>query len=379
MTAGRKAWWIAVTIWLLGGAPVLAQWHPAAPGHRWAFPRDHHMRPDYKTEWWYVTGHLVPDADPTAEPLAFQQTFFRNGLTATPGDTSGSAWTARDLVMAHASLTDPVANRHLFSEILWRAVPQLGGFGTPQDSVLAWGRAPAGTPGRWSISLRRDGTFVLVTRDDRQGLRYNLDCRPEKPLVFHGDGGFSPKNADGTAGSLYYSATRLSVRGTVWREGRPEAVSGRAWLDREIFTNSLAADQSGWDWLSLQLEDGRDLMVYRVRGTGSTADFALGTLIAADGQWRSLPAAAWSWDPGRTWTSPVTGATYPVTWRLRVPEADLDLELRAIHDEQENVSVRSAVHYWEGAVAAYCQGREVGRGFVELTGYGTGNRPPVGR
>jgi predicted secreted hydrolase len=366
---------------LLLAATALAApaWRPAGPGHAWEFPRDHHVRPEYRTEWWYVTGHLVVADDPGAEPLGFQQTFFRQGLVPAAADTGGSAWTASDLVMAHASLTDAATDRHLFAEVLWRAVPALGGFGAPGDSVLAWCRAPAGTPGRWSIVRRGDGTFVLDSRDDRRGLRYRLACRPLKPLVFHGDGGYSPKSADGSAGSLYFSATRMAVRGTVWRGGTPLAVSGQAWLDREIFTSTLAADQTGWDWLSLQLDDGRELMVYRLRGKDGGADFALGTLVAADGTVRPLRADAWTWEAGRTWTSPATGAAYPVAWRLRVPEADLDLELAAIREQRENVSERTAVHYWEGAVTARAAGRVVGRGYVELTGYGEDSRPPLGR
>ncbi|MBE0567474.1 MAG: carotenoid 1,2-hydratase [Krumholzibacteria bacterium] len=364
------------------GAAALAPagepgWRQAAPGYPWSFPRDHHAHPDYKTEWWYVTGHLAVLAEPDAEPLAFQQTFFRIGLAADAPADSASRWAARDLVMGHAAVGDPARGRHVFSEVLWRAVPLLGGFGAPGDPVLAWAQAPAGTPGRWSLALE-DGGFRLTARDDRRGLRYDLLAVPTRPLVLHGEGGFSPKTADGTAGSLYFSATRLEVTGTVWQQGAPLAVGGQAWLDREIFTSTLAADQTGWDWLSLQLDDGRDLMLYRLRGPDGRAAFALGTLVTADGTARTLPGDAWSWEPGRTWTSDRTGSTYPVSWRLQVPAADLDLRLEATLDAQENVSGRTGVHYWEGAVRARTPaGAAAGRGFIELTGYGEGSRPPV--
>ncbi len=353
------------------------QWRQAAPGYAWSFPRDHHAHPDYRTEWWYVTGHLVPADEPDAEPLAFQQTFFRIGLQQEAAADTGSAWAARDLVMGHAALADPDRGRHVFSEVLWRAMPLLGGFGTPGDSLLAWARAPAGTPGRWSIGLEDEG-FRLRARDDRRGLRYDLLAVPSRPLVFHGDGGYSPKTADGSSGSLYVSATRMAVGGTVWRDGAPVSVTGQAWLDREIFTSTLAADQTGWDWLSLQLDDGRDLMLYRLRDAEGAADFALGTLVEPDGTARTLTAADWTWRPGATWTSPATGAEYPVAWRLTVPAADLDLVLEAVMPAQENVSTRSGVHYWEGAMrAASPAGAPLGRAFVELTGYGAGSRPPV--
>lgn len=367
---------LVISVLLAAAAAVAGpEWRQAAPGYAWSFPRDHHAHPEYKTEWWYVTGHLRPEDGAADDWLAFQQTFFRVGVDRTAPADSASDWAVRDLVMAHAALADPAAGRHVFSEVLWRAMPLLGGFGALGDPVLAWCQAPPGTDGRWSLVLE-DGAFRLRARDERRGLTYDLLCRPMKPLVFHGEGGFSPKNAAGTAASLYVSATRLAVTGTVLRGGAEIAVTGQAWLDREIFTSSLGAGQTGWDWLSLQLDDGRELMVYRLRGDAA-AVYALGTLVDTDGTSRPLPAGAWSWEPGRTWTSPETGAAYPVAWRLRVPVAGLDLELAATMDTQENVSVRTGVHYWEGAVTATTAGRPLGRGFVELTGYGEGSRPPV--
>ena len=358
-----------------GSDPV---WRRAAPGYQWSFPRDHYQHPEYQTEWWYVTGQLVLLDDPDAEPLGFQQTFFRVGLTRDAAADSGSDWAARDLVMAHASLADPERGRHVFSEVLRRAVPLLGGFGAPGDSVLAWVRAPAGTDDDWSLTLTGDG-FRLRSRDDRRGLRYDLVAVRERPLVLHGDGGYSAKTADGENGSLYVSATRLAIRGTVWRDGEPTRVAGRAWWDQEVCTNTLAPGQAGWDWLCLQLEDGRDLMLYRLRTADGETDFAHGTLVAADGTVSQLPADSWTWTPGETWTSPATGAPYPIAWRLRIPAEGIDLELRATMPDQENVSTRTNIFYWEGAMRATAPGGKsvLGRGFVELTGYGKGGRPPV--
>ena len=166
---------VAATAATSGPEPA---WRRAAPGYAWSFPRDHHAHPEYQTEWWYVTGQLVPEDDPDAEPLGFQQTFFRVGLTRDAAADSGSDWAARDLVMAHASLADPDRDRHVFSEVLRRAVPLLGGFGAPGDSVLAWVQAPAGTDDTWSVALAGDG-FRLRSRDDARGLRYDLFAVPE--------------------------------------------------------------------------------------------------------------------------------------------------------------------------------------------------------
>lgn len=357
----------------LAPAAPAPEWRAAEPGYDWAFPRDFAAHPDYKTEWWYVTGHLDPEDGGPA--LGFQLTFFRIGIQQDDGAT-GSDWSARDLVMAHAAVTDPATGRHVFSEAVWRAVPLLGGFGAPGDTNLAWCRAPAGTPGTWSLDMVGD-SLRLRARDDRSGLRYDLVCTPRRKPVFHGEGGFSPKTADGSAGSLYFSQTRMAVQGSVHRDGEPLAVTGDAWLDREIFTSTLAADQKGWDWFALQLNDDRELMVYRLRRGDGTTDFALGTLVSPDGTTTPLPAEAWTLSPGDTWTSPDTKSEYPVTWRLAIPGEELDLELRAVMPDQENVSPRTGIHYWEGVVDVRAGGKSIGRGFVELTGYGEGSRPPV--
>jgi predicted secreted hydrolase len=364
-------------------SPVAApdhRWRAAAPGYQWEFPRDYGRHPQYKTEWWYVTGHLFPeDAQASAaEALAFQMTFFRVGLVPDSHELPASDWAANDLVMAHASVAAPRQDSHRFSEVLRRATPLLGGFGGPEDTTLAWCQAPAGTAGRWTVT-RSGESFRLQAADDRQGFRYDLTCTPRKKPVFHGTGGFSPKTADGSSGSLYFSFTRMAVQGTVTLDGRTIRVRGQSWLDREVFSNSLAPDQTGWDWVSLQLDDGRDLMVYRLRGKSAAADFALGTLVDAAGNSQDLPADSWTLTPQDYWTSPDTDARYPVRWRLQVPSAGIDLELKAVMPAQENLSSRSGIHYWEGAVTARPFGstRTVGRGFVELTGYGEGSRPPV--
>ncbi len=376
----------ALAGWALPDSPTPSTadpWLPAEPGYLWEFPRDHASHPEYKTEWWYVTGHLFPEdsTQPDAEALAFQMTFFRVGLVPGNQPLPESGWGARDLLMAHVSLAHPAENSHRFSEVLRRATPLLGGFGGPADTTLAWCQAPAGTAGQWKMVRSGDG-FRLQAADDRLGFGYDLTCTPIRPPVFHGEDGFSPKSSDGTVGSLYFSFTRMSVRGVVTYGNREIRVRGQSWLDREIFSSSLAPDQTGWDWVSLQLDDGRDLMLYRLRGRTPGAGFALGTLVRNDGTTRNLPADEWSLKPLDRWSSPETGSNYPVRWRLKIPAEDIDLELKAVMPNQENLSARSGIHYWEGAVTAHPAGpnraRDIkGRGFVELTGYGEGSRPPV--
>ena len=155
-----------------GAAPPAADpaWRAAAPGYAWSFPRDLFAHPAYKTEWWYITGHLDP-AD-GGEPLGYQLTFFRVGVQPARPDSTGSAWRTDDLILAHAAVSDPRTG-HRFSEVLRRPTPFLGGFGAPGDSVLAWCRAPAGTDARWQLSWR-DGAFGLQVRDDRAGCIYTI-------------------------------------------------------------------------------------------------------------------------------------------------------------------------------------------------------------
>lgn len=376
-TIGKLILSLLLPLAVLAAEP--ASWRQAEPGYPWQFPRDLAAHPDYKTEWWYITGHLFDQDDPGAEPFGFQLTFFRVGLQRLQPGESRSAWDARDLVMAHAAVTDPVTGSHTFSEVIWRATPFLGGFGAPGDTTLAWCLAPAGTDSPWRLDYR-DGEFRLQVRDDGRGLRYDLQCSPTRDPLFHGPGGFSPKTGDGRSGSLYFSQTRMETSGVVYRQGRPVDVRGRSWLDREIFTSTLAENQKGWDWLALGLDDGRDLMLYRLRTAEGAEDFALGTLAAGDGTSRPMPGSRWELEPVKWWTSPATGARYPVRWRLEIPEENLDLLVAAVIPRQENVSSRTGIHYWEGSVTAHPwdePGRLLGRGFVELTGYGEGSRPPV--
>ncbi|HOX24668.1 MAG TPA: lipocalin-like domain-containing protein [Candidatus Krumholzibacteria bacterium] len=338
--------WLAIL-----AAFALTAWREAAPGHAWAFPRDHHAHPEFRHEWWYVTGQLSVDG--ASEPThGFQFTLFRIGLLAErpPWDSS---WTARDLVLGHAAVTDLRGGGHRFSEVLTRTGPGLGGFPAVGDSVLAWCRAPAGTAGRWEIRTTPEG-FAIAAVDSAQGLAFALGLAPERPLVFHGPGGFSVKDPTSQAGSLYYSVTRLAATGTL--DGR--VVAGRAWLDREIFTSQLAARHVGWDWLSLQLADGRDVMVFSLRGRDGAGDVTRATVVE--------PSGAVSWlEPG----APVLTALerwrgYPVKWRLSLPEAGIELVLAALVEDQENVGPHTGLRYWEGAVAGPgC------RGYAELTGY----------
>jgi predicted secreted hydrolase len=377
-SAPALAFAAALAAGLAGAAPAPG-FRAADATHRWEFPRDHHAHPGYRNEWWYLTGTLEDAADP-ARRFGYQLTFFRLGLApqAPPFD---SAWAAADAVMAHLAVTDAGAGAHVFTEVVWRATPLLGGFPPPGAPLLAWARAPAGTQGRWTLALR-EGAFRLAARDDARGVALDLAARPEKPVALQGPNGLSRKAEGEGHASLYASITRLATEGTLSVGGRTYRVRGESWLDQEIGSSQLAPDQVGWDWWSLRLADGRDLMLYVLRRADGSASWRNGTLVGRDGRVRVLAPEEWSVRALATWTSPATGAVYPSGWEISVPGAGVRVGVVPVVKQAENVSALvPGLSYWEGPVRltgdADAQGGSgAGEGYVELTGY-TGGRLPL--
>lgn len=355
--------------------PASDEWRRAVEDFEWSFPRDHGSHAGFRSEWWYLTGHVEA---PDGRRFGYQFTFFRVGLLPEPTGLD-SDWAATDLVMGHAALTDVSSDTHRFSDLLYRATPLLGGFTAATDplgdSLLVWSRAPAGTPGRWTLHFNGAG-FDLHMRDDEAGFSMTLSTRPSKPIVFHGPNGFSVKS-DGPdpSASQYYSFTRLHTEGQIAVDGDTLQVSGNSWMDKEFGSDKLAENQSGWDWFSLQLEDGRELMLYMLRNHAGNVDFASGSMVAADGTRTHLDASAYRVVAEDNWTSPRTGASYPARWRVEI--AAESWTVRSLRADQENVGRQLPdLFYWEGAVEVTGHnGAASGRGYVELTGYGTSLRP----
>jgi predicted secreted hydrolase len=349
-------------------------WKGAASGHAWSFPADHWSHPGYRNEWWYFTGLLSAQGAP-ARRLGYQVTFFRIGLAPSRRDI-GSAWSATDALMAHAAVVDLSTGERVFSEVLYRAVPLLAGFSSPPDPLLAWSRGPPGTERRWGLRLDGDG-FELDVSDRARGLALRLRLRPVRSPVLQGPGGVSRKSSREEFASLYYSLTRLATEGELEMGGRTASVRGESWMDKEFGSSQLAPDQAGWDWFALRLVDGRDLMLYLLRDKGGGVAFGSGTLVDRDGHPRWLSAADFRIQATGRWRSPATGADYPSGWTVEVPSAGLALRIEPEVVDQENRG-GSAPFYWEGAVRVIGDGgAAAGAGFVELTGYGEGNRPPL--
>jgi predicted secreted hydrolase len=348
----------------------------AAPDYEWSFPDDHWARNTYKTEWWYFTGHVRSVDDP-ARRFGYQFTFFRVGLLPDMPQVHAE-WATNNIVMGHAAITDLANGRHMFSEVVYRDVAMLAGFGLYPDSTIVWSRAPSGTEGRWT--LRWNGAaFDFNMIDDWQQIAFDMSTRPAKPLAFQGPNGFSRKTQGDVNASLYYSFTRLETVGQLRLGGETIRVEGVSWMDKEFGSNQLAEHQTGWDWYSLQLDDGRDIMLYVLRDSIGGIDHQHGTVVSADGNATYLASNEWTAQTTEEWESPRTGAIYPAGWTVTIPSHDLVLTVAPMLADQENASRQiSNLFYWEGAVAVLAPGgRPLGRGYVELTGYGTSNRPAI--
>ena len=328
------------------------------------FPADHGPHPGYKTEWWYVTGTLT---GPDAQSYGYELTIFRLGLAPPDADsalTASGDWRTNQLYMAHFAVTNGADETfHAFERF------QRGGAGLAgarADPFRVW-------LDNWSMTGSEDSPFPMQLQVQEEGIGIDLTLRPAKPRVLQGDRGLSQKGPGSGNASYYYSYTRLDTDGTLALNGDTLSVTGASWMDREWSTSALGPEQEGWDWFSLQLDDGRDLMYYQLRRTdGSPSEFSEGVIVDPDGGTQRLDRSDVSIEVLDTWTSPDGAHTYPVEWRLRVPGEDIDLEITSLIPNQElDVSVR----YWEGAVRI--EGSASGRGYVEMTGYGDSPGSPA--
>ena len=358
---GRPIWIRGFIIILLAAAAAIAgeapRWLQVTGPPELVFPRDHGAHFGYRTEWWYVTG-LV--ADEGGRRYGFQITFFRQGLA--PGDPQpeDSRLRARQIIAAHLAIADISDQRFHHSERLRRVAGGLAG--ASQIDLEVW-------LDDWRMERGADGAIAVRARDPERGIGLELELLPKGELVRHGDHGYSQKGEDEGNASVYLSWTKLQVVGELEVEGAPTTVKGAAWFDHEWGTSQLGAEIVGWDWFSLRLDDGRDLMVYRMRRSNGEADpRSSGTLVRADGRSSPLGRDDVKVEVVEWWPSPATGARYPVRWRLRVPAEGIDLEVGALLAASElDGTATTGVVYWEGPVAA--EGSHSCEGYAEMTGY----------
>ncbi|MBI5030668.1 MAG: carotenoid 1,2-hydratase [Chloroflexi bacterium] len=328
------------------------------------FPDDHGPHPEYQTEWWYYTGNL-DSAD--GRHFAYQLTFFRRAITPTVTPRA-SEWATNQIYFAHFALTDVKNNTHSSAERLSRGAAGLAGAtGNPFRVWLETWNA---------TSLNADGSHVQLQAED-DGRALNLTLKSAKPVVLHGDRGLSQKSAEAGNASYYYSFTRLETTGTITVNGETFSVTGHSWMDHEWSTAVLGPNAVGWDWFSIQLSDNRELMLFQIRQKdGSVEPLSSGTLVEPDGSTRHLTHDQFKIDVASTWKSNPTGATYPSTWNVAVPSANIQLVLKPYVADQE---MHVSIVYWEGTVSISGQSGNNpvrGNGFVELTGYAAGAKQP---
>lgn len=318
------------------------------------FPDDHGPHPEFRNEWWYITGNLDDDA---GRRFGFELTIFRFSLLPSAPD-SPSAWRTNQVYIAHLAVTD--ASNETFYVAQRYSRGTLGLAGAQPDPLRVW-------IDDWEIAEADSGAWRLRAADDVIGI--DLEVMTLKPPVLNGIDGLSQKSSDPGNASYYYSMTRMQTDGALRIRGREYSVSGLAWLDREWSTSALAAEQVGWDWFALQFDDDTELMLYGLRLKDGRWDSAsAGTFVDAAGNATHLTAGDFTIEALDTWESP-EGGTYPARWRLTVPSAGLDVNVTPVISDQE---LFTTVRYWEGAVdvaGTHEQQPINGRGYVELTGY----------
>ncbi len=406
---------------------VAQQGATVRPGMRLAFPRDHGAHPGFRTEWWYATGSLHTQ---DGQALGFQLTFFRTRTDVADGDwvhagvahgqdlgqvhaqaqgqmqgqgRSGGAgqpppsrFAPRQLLLAHAALTDVAAGQ------LWHG-----------QRIARWNGDPAARPtfaaladthirlADWALqrhALPGGHSRYTATLGDAD-VAYQLELTTTQPMLLQGQAGYSRKGPDAAHASHYYSQPQLAVSGTVQRKGRTQTVTGTAWLDHEWSETLMPADAVGWDWIGMNLHNGAALTAFRLR----RAD---GTAVWAGGSWRAgpqtaavpvapskatatvstaasphaLPAASTAaqtfgpnevvWQPLAWWVSPLSGARYPVRWAVVTPAGRFEVHAQVDAQELDSRATTGAI-YWEGLsdLVYPATGQRVGQGYLEMTGY----------
>jgi predicted secreted hydrolase len=345
-----------------GGAPD--SWVPALPGYRYSFPSDYGAHESARNEWWYYTGNV---RDARGRRFGFELTVFRFGVQHPMRD--GSGWDINDLYFAHLALTD-VNGKHFTSfDRVGRAA--LGDAGASTGHERAW-------VGNWRVQRRATGEHMVFAALPAYGL--DLRLIPEKRATINGHNGISRKGKCASCASHYYSFTRLRAGGVLRIAGRRYDVKGAAWGDHEWGSNELGPGVVGWDWFSIQLDGGTDIMLYRLRrGDGATVPESSGTLVRPNGASHYIPRSDFSIAATGVWESTHDGTRYPSGWLVALPRERARLSVTPLLDDQEFIATKSSrVAYWEGAcdVRGTLDGKQVrGVGYTELTGYAPGGLP----
>ena len=346
-----------VFFFLLSAIVAQAAWREALPGWKYDFPADHGSHPEFKTEWWYFTGNLRAE---DGSELGYQLTFFRQGVIPPERDLPDSEFLQRDVKFAHFALSDISKSQFYHFQELSRGA--FGQAGFDNGARLAW-------INDWVCE--RTGLHSFRLRASSAGLKMDLSLESPREPVIHGHDGVSQKSIGDGRASHYYSLTRMKTSGIVEVHGKSYAVNGLTWFDHEWATNQLAENQTGWDWFSLQFQDGSDLMLFQIRmKQGGRDPYSAGTFVDATGKSTEVSNSDFQLEPIEWWSSSDSKARYPVAWKILIPKLSLDCIVRARFPNQELAA--NPFSYWEGAVAVSGarNGSAVsGKGYLEMTGY----------
>lgn len=344
----------------------------AQPGYRYEFPRDHGSHPEFKIEWWYLTGHLW--STDRSRRFGFQATFFRRGIRPVSRglDTnSGSRRSPEDVAfgsdqvyLAHMTILDVATQAFVYEERINR---------DGWDASARSDRLEVHN-GNWSLTMAPDESMKLVGSVRADAL-FQLELTKAKEKVQFGDGGISRKGAAPTAASHYITFPRLNTRGTLQLRGDRFEVEGQTWMDHEISSSQLDAHQEGWDWASIQLESGEEVMVYVMRQEDGSADpYSTLAWIDQSGQVTHVGPAEFQWTKEKFWVSPHSNAKYPIGSTLQfahpVSKQSITLKLIPLASDQEIQGELGGIRYWEGACDIVdSNAKKVGNAYVELAGY----------
>ena len=343
---------------ILQSAPVTTPFKTALPGYRYEFPRDHFSHPDFQTEWWYYTGNLKAE---DGHRFGFELTFFREAVDR--DSAKNATWDPHDIYLAHLALSDLDGGAFYHSERTNRSGPGIAGVDASAKRI--WN---GNCSSEWS-----GGDQKLQAVDDR--FTFALRLHPEKPPVIQGENGVSQKAAGVGHASHYISFTRLKTSGSITLQGKRYNVSGLSWMDHEFFTHQLEADQVGWDWFSVQLDDETELMLFRIRRKdGSVDPFSAGTFVDMQGKTQHLRASGFTLTLEQEfWERPDKAARYPIHWKITIPAMALALDATTLLASQElSGNSKYVPNYWEGAIVLKGQKKVspvTGVGYLEMTGY----------
>ena len=346
------------------------------------FPGDHGAHPGFKTEWWYYTGNLFTEE---GRQFGYQFTIFRNQLSPSDADFArinqeepvlmnpeeegarDSEWSTNQLYLAHFAISDVSMKDHVFDERYSRGTAGLAGASV--DPYRIWLED-------WEITRVKDSKAtderfpVRIKAEMSDGTALDVVLNPQKPLVFQGEEGYDKKGGEDGNASYYISFTRMQTEGLLKKEGESLAVSGLSWMDHEWSTSALDSGQTGWDWFSIQLSNGYELMYYQIRNVDpDLAPQTTGSLVTPNGQKRDLDQGEVRLEVLEYWASPHTGARYPVQWTLAIPSEELEMDVITVFDDQE---MTVSVQYYEGALQVSGKFRDEaidGNGYIEMTGY----------